>query len=306
MVNKNISNGHEVYTIVASDGSMRASFIPERGGVGSSIIFCQGKSERELLFQHDYFWQDPLPDLPGAWPFLFPVCARVERNGVLGDYLYEGQIYKMPMHGFAWRMPWQVVATKPDTIIMRLSDTADTRLVYPFSFTVELHYKVGYNMLVCEQIYTNHSDRAMPYYAGFHPYFLTPKLGAGKEKVILDYNPQQRFVYNDRFTDIVGTQSLFKLPISIMQPEVNEQLTKLGENKSVKLLYPDGLTLQMQTEGIEDINSFSYLQLYHMPEKPFFCIEPWMSFPNAINTVKGVSWLQPGQTERGILTLNLI
>lgn len=306
MAQKHTINGHDVYSIVAMDGSVRASFIPARGGIGSSLVFCHKNSEQELLFQHDYFWQDSWSDLPGAWPFLFPVCARVERNGVLGNYLYDGRVYRMPMHGFAWHMPWQVVsAEKSDEFCMRLSDTAATREVYPFSFAVELLYKVGYGMLVCEQIYTNHSDRPMPYYAGFHPYFLTPQPKQGKEKVMLNFKPQQRFVYNERFTDIVGEQALFKLPISIMQPDVNEQLTKFGENKIVKLHYPDGLTLQMEVEGIENMDLFSYLQLYHMPEKPFFCVEPWMSFPNAINTVSGVRWLPPGQIERAILTLKM-
>ena len=62
----------------------------------------------------------------------------------------------------------------------------------------------------------------------------------------------------------------------------------------------------MNAGGIDDPSFFSYVQLYTIPEQPFFCVEPWMSFPNAMNTVSGVRWLQPGQTECGILTLQMI
>ena len=281
MVQKKIIHATEVFTISSSDGSTHASLFPQRGGVGSSIIMPDGDKQRELLFLHEYFWQKELSDLPGGWPFLFPVCARVERNGSMGSYLFEGHIYQMPMHGFAWRSAWEVLEDqKPDELVMGLRDDGSTHSKYfPFSFEIKLFYKVTHGILTCEQVYTNLSDRSLPYYAGFHPYFLTPPPGQGKEQVILDYQPTHQYRYNERYTDLVGECELFQLPTAIVNPKINEQLTKVGTNKVVRLIYPDGFKLQIMAAGIEDSNLFSYIQLYTIPEKPFFCVEPWMSFP---------------------------
>ena len=67
--------------------------------------------------------------------------------------------------------------------------------MYPFSFKVQLIYKVTNGKLTCEQTYTNTDDKTMLYYAGFHPYFLTPKPGKGKEKVMLNFFRAVYMVY---------------------------------------------------------------------------------------------------------------
>lgn len=306
MADKQLKHGHELYTITTADGKIRAAFIPARGATCCSLRVSHAKKDRELLYLHDFFWEENWHDLPGGWPFLFPVCARVARNGKTGNYLYDGHLYEMPMHGFAWRMPWRVVdASKPDELVLCLRDTAQTQAMFPFSFTVTLIYKVVQAGMSCEQIYQNHSTAPMPYYAGFHPYFLTPQPGAGKEEVILDYRPVKQYRYNESFTDLIGEQPVFNVPAAITQPEINEQLTRVAADKMVKLRYPDGFSLRMEARGCEDADMFPYVQLYTRADKPFFCAEPWMGFPNAINTVSGIRWLQPGRTERAILRLML-
>ena len=39
-----------------------------------------------------------------------------------------------------------------------------------------------------------------------------------------------------------------------------------------------------------------------MADQPFFCVEPWMGHPNAMNTVAGVHWLAPGGSVRGVFS----
>jgi galactose mutarotase-like enzyme len=189
--------GFEVWTICSLDGGTRASFVPELGGAGSSLIVPGPGGPREVFYRYDFFWDRASRAIRGGWPFLFPICGRLERDGQSGAYEIDGRIYRMSIHGFAPYMPWNVVKSeRPDELILQLTDTAATRKVYPFAFEVLLTYRVGNGNLVCEQFYTNRSDRPMPFYAGFHPYFVTPPPGAGKEKVRLYYEPKQRLLYN--------------------------------------------------------------------------------------------------------------
>lgn len=302
-----ISNfkGYKTYTLRSPDGRLQASFVPEKGGVGYSLLVQLPQGEKELLYLHDFFWEKAWLDLPGGWPFLFPVCARLERDGKQGCYLYDGNLYELPIHGFSWCLPWEVLGCDDQSLILCLKDNAQTRALYPFSFKVMLTYRLENDHLLCDQWYENTGEHPFPYYAGFHPYFLTPPFNKGKSQVILNYQPSRRFIYNDRMTDIVGESSVFKTPVSIMDPEINEQLTQLSEEKKIHLTYPGELELVLEARGVEEANLFPYVQLYTMPEKPFFCVEPWMGFPNALNTVSGVRWLKPGQGERGMLYLHI-
>lgn len=295
----------ETITISAADGISQMTFVPARGGAASSLILPGKKGPKELLYLHDFFWDETIEDLPGGWPFCFPICARLERQNKRGAYLYDGKIYEMKIHGFSWYEAWSAESIQKDSVTLVLRDNEKTRQQYPFSFEVKLKYQIANGKLTCEQTYRNLSDQPMPYYAGFHPYFLTPPVNQGKETVKLNYEPKRRFVYNKDLTDLVGETHLFKLPTVVTSPEINEQLTQIGKNKTIFLEYPDGDVIQMTAKGVEDPDLFPYVQLYTMPEKPFICIEPWMAFPNAMNTVSGVRWLAPGASEQGILTLSL-
>ncbi len=303
MAKQQQQHGYNTYTITASDNITSITVLPERGAFGSSIIMPTKDGPREMLFQHDFFWEKEWPGLPGGLPFLFPVCARISRDGKKGIYLYDGKQYELGIHGFGWTSAWEVDSDTDNTITMRLLANEHTLAVYPFKFEVILQYTVEPGKLICHTTFTNHGKHDMPYYAGFHPYLRMPEPGSGKDGVMLDYKPIRRLKYNEAMTDIIGEQPLFELPTAITNPEILEQLTILGEDKEVRLHIPNGPTIHLESSGIENHDLFSYVQLYTMADKPFFCAEHWMAFPNAINTVKGAQWLRPGQSENGFLKM---
>lgn len=287
--------GLETITITSKDGLTRATFVPDKGGVGTSIVMPGRQGPRELLFQ--------ATDFPGGWPFCFPICGRLERQGQLNRYYYDGHSYELPIHGFASRKPWLVSDAGQNHLLLVLRDDEQTRAVYPFHFTVELLYEITERHLFCRQTYTNHGETPMPYYAGFHPYFLTPPPGQGKNRVILNFNPHRRLRYNQQLTDLVGQQPLFSLPAAADNPEIHEQLLQLGEDKEIHLSYPDQDVITLVADGVEDPNLFPYVQIYSPLDQPFICVEPWMAYPNALNSVAGVRWLAPGQSEHGVMRL---
>jgi galactose mutarotase-like enzyme len=177
---------------------------------------------------------------------------------------------------------------------------------YPFHFEIKLKFIVHNGKWACHQIVKNtETEKPMPYYAGFHPYFLTPEMGMGKEKVVLNFHPIRRLKYNDTLTDIIGTQPVFKTPVIITDPDINEQLCVLGEDRLATLTFPNGDVLKTNVHGMQDPALFSYMQLYNIPEKPFFCVERWMSFPNALNTVSGVRWLNAGESEEAVFEISV-
>lgn len=303
MVQKQNIAGFDTVTIATQNGLTRATFVPERGGNASSIVMPGHDGPHELIYHFPHFWDRTATDLPGGWMFCFPNCGRLESNGKINHYQFEGKTYQLPIHGFGWSRPWTLIDAGDDHLTMELRDDDQTRTIYPFHFTVQLHYEIAHRRLFCRQTYTNHGSQPMPYYAGFHPYFLTPEPNQGKSQVILNFQMIKRFLYNEQLTKIIGEQPLFRLPSEITNPEIHEQLLQLGEDKNIHLAFPNKDVIYFSAEGVEDTNLFPYVQIYAPQDQPFICVEPWMGYPNALNDPSAVRWLQPGQSEHGVLRL---
>lgn len=295
-------SGFKVYTIKASDGSGEAQIVPDLGANVSSLKLPWKDGLRETLYLHPFYWERKSERTRGGFPFIFPICGRLERDGEAGVYLYEGVRYKMANHGFSMRVPWNVTDnSEDDSIVLSLRDNNLTLNEYPFPFEVRLRFRIAAGMFTIEQDYINPGKEPIPYYAGFHPYFATPAPGQGKERVKLDYRPIEQWTYNNRLTDIITRDSPPSVPSIVSDSSLNEKLTRVGLDKEVRLIFPEGHTLHVCAEGIRDRDMFPFVQLYTMPDRPFFCVEHWMGFPNAMNTVKGCRWLGPATSEQGIM-----
>jgi galactose mutarotase-like enzyme len=294
-------------SIASPNGATRATFIPEKGGLGTSLVMpdpARKGEGRELLYLPKDIDLSTYPKLGVAWPFCFPICGRLNRAGQ-SVYLHEHRQYPLSIHGFAHALPWEVLLHSEDTLTMALKANKTTHEVYPFEFEVVLSYTLKDGEMQCHQTTINHGHEAMPYYSGFHPYFWIDPARYQKSEVLIDFTPLKRLKYNADLTDVVGEQPCFGTPIALLEPAVNESLSLLGPDRAVKLYFPDHSTLEMSVQGMDDSSMYRYLQLYHVPEQPFFCIEPWMGHPNAMNTPTAVRLLPPGQRDHAVLTVKL-
>jgi len=264
--------------IMAGDGT-KAQFFPERGGMMTSLII--GGQER--LYVHDFLLAEQIDDLPGGLPFLFPVCGRVEYRGKLGFYSFNDKEYQLPIHGFSWNKAWQLINKGEDFIEIRLSHDETSLQIYPFRFEIILRYEISPGEIVCYQRYKNLGDEALPYNSGFHPYF--------KNATQINLAPLKQFFYNEKFTQFSDEKKLNGSLIQLNYSQINQQLFLLDENK-VEVTFADGQVLLMKASA-----EFPYLQLYTQSGKEFICVEPWMGFPNAINSAQGMRWLEPGGVE---------
>lgn len=289
------------YTISTSSGKAQMTFVPDLGALGTSLVMpARNGSSRELLYFPKGWTPETHPKMCGGFPFMFPICGRLSRADGDARYFYQGKTYAMPIHGFAHRVPWNVVSCEGNRIEMTLTQNVLTLQEYPFDFELRLIYEIEENKLICTHTYQNTGSVPLPYYGGFHPYF---KLAFAKEEINLTYHPKRQLIYNANLTDIIAEKTPFKTPCSISTPELNESLMELGEDKSVRLDFPDGTQLSLKVTGADHPDFCPFVQLYHIPTEPFLCIEPWMSHPNAMNTVGAPRWLAPHQKETGILEL---
>jgi galactose mutarotase-like enzyme len=293
--------GFDVWTVRARDGQTSASIVPALGGAVSSLRFPGPRGPEEWLFLHEFFWDAASVETRGGLPFLFPICGRLACDGEAGAWRHEGRLRRLPIHGFAMRRPWVVRdASQPDALVLGQEDGPDTHEGYPFRFDVQLRWAVEPGVLRCEQRYTNRGHEPMPYAAGFHPYFRTPP-PPEKRAVRVSVPAARRHYYNDTFTSWRFSETWPGGVMSPADPHFSSSIFELGAERTVAVAWPDGRRVRMEARGITQPGLFPFLQCYTAGDRPFVCVEPWMSPPNSLPAGAHMRWLEPGAADHAVV-----
>jgi galactose mutarotase-like enzyme len=132
--------------------------------LGAELTSLVDGEGRELMTNADpVFWT-------GHAPILFPVVGRPYRDTIRVD----GQDYPMKQHGFARRLPFEIIATSPDGVTFRLTDSEETHAHYPFAFALEIAFQLTGATLSIDVAVRNTGDVVLPASFGFHPAFAWP------------------------------------------------------------------------------------------------------------------------------------
>ena len=276
----------QIHTLQDTAGNL-LEVVPERGAIisrfeiaGQAVFYL----DRETL-------NDASKNIRGGNPVLFPICGPLAG----GNCQINGNTYSMKQHGFARNLPWQVVEKdiqeNQASISLELKSSDITLAQYPFDFFVRLTYKITAKGLVIDQKYENLSQEKMPFYAGFHPYFVAPEKSAVELFVAANE-------YNDFLT---GTKKAVEAIVNFEQvPEVNGAFHKVKENR-----------IRFSNFGLERAIEitfeppYKHIVIWGLKDKPFICVEPWMGLNNSLNTGESVFYLEPGSALETSVAFNV-
>ena len=232
--------------------------VPERGGL---VVGWRCAGEERLYFDAERF-ADPGKSVRGGIPVLFPVCGNLPGNQLL---LPQGS-YEMPQHGFARDLPWQLEALDSgDGVRLSLSDSADTRAAYPFSFRLSLDYRLEASALairaLVEHLPGSPASGAMPFAFGLHPYLPVQQLDQAR----LDGLPARCFDH-----------------LSAAETATADQLSRLSQGVDLRVdlsaLEPERPRLEGGSAGtvlLEMEPPFAHAVVWTDPPRPMVCLEPW-------------------------------
>lgn len=140
--------------------------------LGAELTSLRDAGGRELMTDADpAFWS-------GHAPILFPVVGRLN-----GDTLrVDGRDHAMRQHGFARRLPFEVVRQDATAATFRLAASDASRAQYPFHFVLEVAYALDAATLAIAVTIANPGAEPLPASLGFHPAFAWPlPYGAPRE-----------------------------------------------------------------------------------------------------------------------------
>lgn len=277
--------------VTISSGGLTARINP----LGAELWSLTDAAGREYMTDADpVFWG-------GHAPLLFPIVGSLS-----GDVLrLDGKDYPLPRHGFARRSLFAPVHVEEALARFRLSDSPDTRAVYPFGFVLEVTFRVEGMTLFTVASITNPNAGPLPFSFGYHPAFAWPLPGGpdkAAHKLVFDSDEPQDVRRVSRETGllldageptaIVGcelllSEDLFRADAMIWDKLSSRSLSYGAEGGAwLDIAFPDTLSLG----------------LWQVPGARYICIEPWAGhadpegFAGDFREKPGVVLLDPGAT----------
>jgi galactose mutarotase-like enzyme len=249
----------------------------------------------------EYIWQAD-PNIWGSHaPVLFPIIGSLKNN----EFLFEGETYSLPKHGFIRNNPYlQILEKTADSLSLGLEYSAESLKQYPFKFKFSIKFQiVGRTLEVSHEI-VNIDDKPLYFSIGGHPAFNT------------------KFSEDDRYEDyFLEFDSKVNLHSNLLSKDglISEETKLIVEDNYILQLHSnifdnDALIFQditskkvsLKSLKYEEILSVSYsdfkdLGIWAKPGAPFVCIEPWLGIADLANTdrefttKKGINKLMPSQ-----------
>jgi len=197
----------------------------------------------------------------------------------------------LPIHGVPWsKLPWEVTASRVDTIEARLAWTGPELLaVFPFPHALELRVALTPGSLSLETTLFAGPGAAVPVAFGFHPYFVLP-----------GSRPQWR----------LRLPSMRRLQLDANGiPTGREEAAPAMDAPLADGSWDDGFALEGETAtlgitggglaiSVDFLEGFGYAQVYAPPGKPFVALEPMTAPTSALTTGRGLRTVAPGDRDR--------
>lgn len=221
----------------------------------------------------EYLWQADANFWPKHSPVLFPIVGSLKND----SYIYEGQTYHLPRHGFARDHIFEVTSQSDTEAVFTLVSSAATLANYPFSFVFRLRYLITGPNLSCTYEVQNPSSANLWFSVGGHPAFAVPLLaGTHYTDYYLQFNVDEPLL---RYRLINGLLSEETTPVEHNAGKVQLHHSLFYEDAIVmKHLRSDTITLgcHQHQHGVHfHYDGFPYLGIWAAPNAPFVCIEPW-------------------------------
>ncbi|WP_242184568.1 aldose 1-epimerase family protein [Sphingomonas sp. CARO-RG-8B-R24-01] len=261
--------------------------------LGAELTHLRDADGRELMTNADpAFWT-------GHAPLLFPIVGRLN-----GDVLHiDGTDYPMQQHGFARRSLFTLVEHSEAQAVFLLEDSAASRAIYPFPFTLRVTYTITDATLDVAVVIENRGGDVLPASFGFHPAFAWPLpygLPRADHRIVFaeDEPEPLRELIGGGIAEQRRPSPLEGRTLALDDALFDRDALIWDQPKSRSVRYgaPTGPQLRV------DFPLMPMLGIWTKPGAAFVCIEPWhgiadpQGFTGDIRDKPGIVEIAPGAT----------
>lgn len=264
-----------------------------------SALFATKGAELQSLKskQHhtDYLWNGN----PGYWgkfsPVLFPIVGGLKKN----TYYFKDKAYTLSRHGFARDKVFVADQISSTEVLFTLTHDEETLKVYPFPFSLQLHYKLLGPGLSCTYTVSNPAQTDLLFSLGAHPAFAA----LANDKIrytdyFLKFNKDNALTYHKINGDMIDNETV---SIELKNGELPLKHELFYDDALVfKNLKSDCISLynSKNIHGIHfSFKDFPFFGIWAARNADFVCLEPWQGIAD------GVDHDQHLEHKEGIITL---
>ncbi len=254
-------------------------------------------SIKSVKSNKEYVWQAN----PEVWnshaPNLFPVIGCLKD----GSFLYKGQEYKSPKHGFVRsNKNVKLVEKSENSLTFRLMYSEDSLKIYPFKFEFNIKYILEENKVMIEHTIVNHGNEPMLFSLGGHPGFNCPM---NADETYNDYylefeKPETAETWRVQNDGLIGKETVpvFDEPKIInLHPHLFDDDALIFKNlNSKKVSLKSRKSKQVLSMVFKD---FPYLGIWAKPKADYVCIEPWIGIADSVDSNRNF------ETKEGLISL---
>ena len=174
MLRKETGMGHELFKWEIGPSEFR--MLPHQGArLMSWDLKLSGNQKRSVIYWPEDADMHNIPKIRGGNPILFPFSARTFHKGAIKSWKSpDGEVRKMPMHGFARTNKFKVISEDESSISLALNSDSENKIYYPFDFQFLVTYRFEMLAMEVELSLSNFGESILPWSAGHHFYFSLP------------------------------------------------------------------------------------------------------------------------------------
>lgn len=251
-------------------------------------------------------WQGAPEIWKSSCPILFPICGGLRDD----RYLYAGKEYMLEKHGFARFEQFEVQNQTENAVDFVLTPTLETRKKYPFDYKLTVGYHLMGHSLEIRYTVENRTDGEMYFSIGSHEGYYTPE---GIEDYDIVFPEKETLDSYVLYGNLLSHQRLPILKNSRVLPLYEKYFTidalvfrDLKSRSAILFNRKTGRRVQI------DFPDFPYFLLWHKPNAPYICLEPWDGIGDIVDAdsdltkKEGIRKLERGEICRKIHTLTFL
>ncbi|MEN7526138.1 aldose epimerase [Cupriavidus sp. DL-D2] len=271
---------------------------PEHGG---RLVRWVHRGEDILYWPASADWSR-LSKVRGGNPLLFPFIGRHFVDGEVGKWQdEESVVHALPQHGFARDLSFLISDISDDAVSLSLASSDATRAGYPFEFVFTVTYRLVAAGLEVTLRTANTGTRPLPYYAGHHFYFALPHGDRSRSHITLPAASRMRQRQDGSLTDAEPGEADYALD----DPRLQDTFHVLKAPGEVTVALPARTIEITAPDAAHSVPWYAVTTWTEREDSDFYCVEPWLGLPNAIDHRQGLRWIAAGSEESAVCTLTI-
>ena len=244
------------------------------GAARLAIARCGAEATAWSVGGVDLLWPSDAAIWSEISPILYPVVGWT-RDGAR----VAGRQYALGLHGFAHGKNFEIEAARADFARLTLSDSAETRALYPFAFRLAVEYRLSAGELEIAIEVENPGAAPAPYACGLHPGFRWPFAGGPRTGARVIFERDERAE-----VPIIAAGGLISprkraIPLKGKALPLDDELFASDAlcflepaSRWLRFEQADGSAIEM------DFSSFGLAAVWTRPGAPFLCLEAWTGY----------------------------